>query len=187
MNKKEIEKDILKDYAIGIDYGKAKSQSAISREIEILELKNNIDNGIDLATRTYRVYEYIIDTIKENGEISQFKEDVLYIIHGLLERQLPTKKITATQIVIENRDKEMQLERERYMKSKINKLEQKTSVLDKVTKTLKRDREIFDKCRKKHEMYSPSEERMNTKYHYTEKLLDIIEGERNDGEIIRNL
>ena len=69
----------------------------------------------------------------------------------------------------------------------IQELEQKQSILDKVTKTLKRDREIFDKCRKIHEMYSPSEERMNTKYHYTEKLLNIIEGERNDGEIIRSL
>ena len=66
-------------------------------------------------------------------------------------------------------------------------LKQKESILDRVTKTLKRDREIFDKCRKKHEMYSPSEERMNTKYHYTEKLLNIIEGDRNDGEIIRSL
>lgn len=53
----------------------------------------------------------------------------------------------------------------------IQELEQKQFILDKVTKTLKRDREIFDKCRKIHEMYSPSEERMNTKYHYTEKLL----------------
>ena len=60
----------------------------------------------------------------------------------------------------------------------IQELEQKQFILDKVTKTLKRDREIFDKCRKKHEMYSPSEERMNTKYHYAEKLLNIIEGEK---------
>ena len=60
----------------------------------------------------------------------------------------------------------------------IQELEQKQFILDKVTKTLKRDREIFDKCRKIHEMYSPSEERMNTKYHYTEKLLNIIEGEK---------
>lgn len=27
-------------------------------------------------------------------------------------------------------------------------------------------------------MYSRSEERLNTKYHYTEKLLNIIEGEK---------
>ncbi len=60
----------------------------------------------------------------------------------------------------------------------IQELEQKQFILDKVTKTLKRDREIFDKCRKIHEMYSPSEERMNTKYYYAEKLLNIIEGEK---------
>lgn len=66
----------------------------------------------------------------------------------------------------------------------IQELEQKQFILDKVTKTLKRDREIFDKCRKKHEMYSPSEQRMNTKYHYTEKLLDIIEGEKNNGRLL---
>lgn len=57
-------------------------------------------------------------------------------------------------------------------------LKQKESILDRVTKTLKRDREIFDKCRKIHEMYSPSEERMNTKYYYTVELLNIIEGEK---------
>lgn len=79
------------------------------------------------------------------------------------------------------------LKEKRYMKNKINKLEQKSNILDKITDKLKEDREIFDKCRKIHEMYSPSEERMNTKYHYTEKLLNIIEGERNDGEIIRSL
>lgn len=60
----------------------------------------------------------------------------------------------------------------------IQELEQKQSILDKVTETLKMDKEIFDKCRKIHEMYSPSEERMNTKYYYTEKLLNIIEGEK---------
>lgn len=57
-------------------------------------------------------------------------------------------------------------------------LKQKESILDKVTETLKRDRKIFDKCRKIHEMYSPSEERMSTKYYYVEKLLNIIEGEK---------
>lgn len=171
MNKEEIEKDILKDYAIGIDYGKAESQSAISREIEMLKLKNNIDNGIDLATRTYKVYEYIIDTIKENGDISQFKEDVLYIIHGLLERQLPIKKLTATQIVIENRDKEMQLERERYMKNQINELEQKSSILDKVTDKLKEDIEIND-----FRQTLCLEDK--GRYYYGKELLNIIEGEK---------
>ncbi len=80
-----------------------------------------------------------------------------------------------TKMVIKDKD----LAIAQYIMDKQQKmLEQKQFILDKVTKTLKRDREIFDKCRKKHEMYSPSEERMNTKYHYTEKLLNIIEGEK---------
>ncbi len=70
------------------------------------------------------------------------------------------------------------LKEKRYMKNKINKLEQKSNILDKITDKLKEDREIFDKCRKIHEMYSPSEERMNTKYYYTVELLNIIEGEK---------
>lgn len=125
MNKEE-----KRSFSIGIDYGQGESQSALSREIEMLEVKNNIDNGIDLATRTYRVYDYIMDSIKEYGEISQFKEDVLYIIHGLLEKQLPQKELTATQIVIKNRDMEMQIEKEKYLRKE---LEQKESILDKVT------------------------------------------------------
>ena len=55
-------------------------------------------------------------------------------------------------------------------------------ILDKVTDTIKKDRDLFNKCRKKHEMYSKSEERLNTKYHYTEKLLNIIEGEKENGK-----
>ena len=62
--------------------------------------------------------------------------------------------------------------------TRIKELEQKESILDKVTDTIKKDRDLFNKCRKKHEMYSRSEERLNTKYHYTEKLLNIIEGEK---------
>ena len=64
------------------------------------------------------------------------------------------------------------------LKKYIQHLEQKESILDKLTDTIKKDRDLFNKCRKKHEMYSKSEERLNTKYHYTEKLLNIIEGEK---------
>ena len=138
--------DIWKPKILGIFNG-GESQSALSREIEMLEVKNNIYNGMDLATRTYRVYEYIINTIKENGDISQFKEDVLYIIHGLLQKQLSTKELTVTQIVVENRDKEMQLERERYMKNKMNELEQKEFILDKVTEKLSKMKQSIEKLK----------------------------------------
>ena len=170
MNKEE---NIWKPKILGIFNG-GESQSALSREIEMLEVKNNIDNGTDLATRTYRVYKYIIDTIKENGDISQFKEDVLYIIHGLLERQLPTKELTATQIVIENRDKEMQLERERYMKNKIKELEQKESILYKVTNFItKIATENAEKYNSKNQKEVDFSE-----WNLALEILNIIEGEK---------
>lgn len=52
--------------------------------------------------------------------------------------------------------------------------------LDKVTNILKEDIEKFDKLRKTKEMYSPSEERLSSKYFYAQKILNIIEGEENE-------
>lgn len=60
----------------------------------------------------------------------------------------------------------------------INYLEQKESILDKVTDKLKEDIKEFDKLRKSHEMYSPSEERLSSKYFYAQEILNIIEGEK---------
>ena len=57
-------------------------------------------------------------------------------------------------------------------------LEQKESILDKVTDKLKEDTQKFNRLRKKHKMYSISEERLLTKYFYALKLLNIIEGEK---------
>ena len=65
----------------------------------------------------------------------------------------------------------------------IQELEQKESILDKVTDKLKEDRDLFDKLRKMYKKYSLSEERLTTKYFYILNLLNIIEGEKNN-EII---
>ena len=174
MNKEE-----KRSFSIGIDYGQGESQSALSREIEMLEVKNNIDNGIDLATRTYRVYDYIMDSIKEYGEISQFKEDVLYIIHGLLEKQLPQKELTATQIVIKNRDMEMQIEKEKYLRKE---LEQKGSILDKVTDKLKEDIEnAYNNIKHMTEnniLTTIAREIAIGMKDYAKEILNIIEGEK---------
>ena len=62
----------------------------------------------------------------------------------------------------------------------INCLERKESILDKVTDKLEEDIKEFDKLRKLHEMYSPSEERLSSKYFYALKLLNIIEGENHE-------
>ena len=66
------------------------------------------------------------------------------------------------------------------IKKHIKELEQKESILDKVTDKLKEDIKEFDKLRKLHEMYSPSEERLSSKYFYALKLLNIIEGENHE-------
>ena len=60
----------------------------------------------------------------------------------------------------------------------INCLEQKETILDKVTDKLKEDIEKFDKYRKMHKMYSRSEERLSSKYFYAQEILNIIEGEK---------
>ena len=175
MNKEE---NMWKPKILGI-FNEGESQSALSilsREIETLEVKNNIDNGMDLATRTYRVYDYIMDSIKEYGEVSQFKEDVLHIIHGLLERQLPQKELTATQIVIENRDKELQIEKEKYLRKE---LEQKESILDKVTDKLKERIKELDKLKENYIKLKEYDQVDFTlcKKREVQKILNIIEGE----------
>lgn len=53
------------------------------------------------------------------------------------------------------------------------------ATLDKVINKLKEDIKKFDKLRKSHEMYSPSEERLSCKYFYAQEILNIIEGEEN--------
>ena len=57
-----------------------------------------IENDMILAEKIMRIQEHITETIKEHGDISQFKEDVLYVIHFLLEKNLTPKQLTATQI-----------------------------------------------------------------------------------------
>lgn len=81
-----------------------------------------------LTMSLYRIYKHIEDTIKEHGDISQFKEDVLYVINELLAK--PIKVSTATEIVIRNEERridKMQREKDeehiRKLKCKIDDLE----------------------------------------------------------------
>lgn len=50
-------------------------------------------------------------------------------------------------------------------------------ILNKVTDKLKEDTQKFNRLRKKHKMYSISEERLSAKYFYAQEILNIIEGE----------
>ena len=80
--------------------------------------------------------------------------------------------------IIQNTYAEGKLIKLDNLRKYIQELEQKESILDKVTDKLKEDIKEFDKLRKLHEMYSPSEERLSSKYFYALKLLNIVGGEK---------
>lgn len=78
-----------------------------------------------LAQIIYRVYEHILAEIKEKGELSYFKEDVMYIIHNLLERQLNKEEKTECEIVMKNQESRIQIEKEEHMQKEIQQLNNK--------------------------------------------------------------
>ena len=80
--------------------------------------------------------------------------------------------------IIQNTYAEGKAKKLDILRKYIKELEQKESILDKVTDKLKEDIEKFDKLRKTKEMYSPSEERLSSKYFYAQEILNIIEGEK---------
>ena len=106
--------------------------------------KEEIENkDMILAIRIKRVFDYIEDEIKEKGEISQFKEDVLYIIHELLERQLSKDELTACEIVMKNREAMIQVEKEKRTQEYIQQLENKQQkVIEKLKKDKKKNNEL---------------------------------------------
>lgn len=106
--------------------------------------KEEIENkDMILAIRIKRVFDYIEDEIKEKGEISQFKEDVLYIIHELLERQLSKDELTACEIVVKNRKAMIQVEKEKRTQEYIQQLENKQQkVIEKLKKDKKKNNEL---------------------------------------------
>ena len=68
-----------------------------------------------LYEKLMRIQEHIIDTIKEYGSISQFKEDVLYVMKCLLERQLNSAELTATETLLKNMEYNIQKQKEEYI------------------------------------------------------------------------
>lgn len=89
-----------------------------------------------LSDKILRIQKHITDTIREYGSISNFKEDVLYVIHFLLERQLSPKNLTATEIVARNMEykiNKMQRERdEEHIKVLLSELEKKETVINEI-------------------------------------------------------
>lgn len=89
-----------------------------------------IENAEILAQKIYRIQEYILTEIKEKGEISDFKEDVMYVIHNLLEIELSKEELTACEIVMKNQEARIRIEHEKRIQRYINQLENKVKELE---------------------------------------------------------
>lgn len=115
-------------------------------------------------------------------EIEKAKEDLSFMNEGdYITREMANSKEILIKYI-----KSLEIINETYQvinelsEREIKELEQKTETLDKVTDKLKEDRDLFNKLRKTHKEYSPSEERLTTKYFYILNLLNIIEGEEKN-------
>ena len=130
-----------------------------------------------LATKIYRVQENILDEIKRNGEVSYFKEDVLYIIHNLLERQLTKEEQTACEIVVKSQELRIQREHQKHMQMKIDKLEQaKQKIIDKLEKRRKLNNDRYGQSIDNDEfpeMYEHSGQVQEDDY-----ILSLLKGEK---------
>lgn len=138
-------------------------------EIEMLEEAN----ATELAQKIYRVQEYILEEINKKGEISQFKEDILYIIHNLLQKQLSKEEQTACEIVIKQQEARIQLEREKYMQKRIEQLETNNK---KLIEKLEEDIEITKKQYGENTLLNI---RADGKLDTLEEILEIAKGENN--------
>lgn len=96
-----------------------------------------------LTMSLYRIYKHIEDTIKEHGDISQFKEDVLYVINELLAK--PIKVSTATEIVVRNEERRINKMQREKDEEYIRKLKCEIDKQDNRIKELESDKEIKNK------------------------------------------
>lgn len=129
----------------------------IEKNIEIVENKT-----LELAQRVQRVFEHLEEAIKATGGLSPFKEDVIYIIKELVERQIPKEELTATEIVMKNAQSRMQKAKEEH-------LEKELSIKDKMIQEMGID--IFS-------FYNSSDEHYGT---YKNKE-EVIEEYRKEAE-----
>lgn len=128
----------------------------------MLNLENEIKAN-ELASKIYRVEEYIFETIKQTGNISDFKEDVIYVIHNLLERQLSKEEQTACEIVVRQQEARLQQEKEKWLQREIERLQVKVNKYDRLIEKIKNDIEEYPEAR-------------YTKY-YLLDCLDLLKGE----------
>ena len=103
----------------------------IDKEIEFLK-----DNDLTIAIKIKNVLDHISDTVKQNGDMSQFKEDVMYVIHTLLEKQLNPKQLTACEIIFKRQGYEIQKAKENHLKNRISELKSELETYKKIAEKL---------------------------------------------------
>ena len=154
------------------------------------EIQDYDEKDIELARRLERVGNHILEIVKENGTISDFKEDVMYVINELLYRLSFKDKenLTATEIVNKQHQAQIQKEKEKHLESIIEKLqsenyeqnniinsyiEERQAVIDKIKSKIK-DLKAEMKGAKGQDRYSYKQE-----IQIYENILTILEGEKN--------
>lgn len=103
----------------------------------------------ELSQRIFRIQEHILETIKAYGDISQFKEDVLNVIHFLLDNELTQEEMTAISICEKNRYYMIQTEQRKRLEQQITELQMnlldKDNRIKELEKAVEKRGEIIDR------------------------------------------
>ncbi|MCI8587574.1 MAG: hypothetical protein HFJ49_03055 [Clostridia bacterium] len=151
--------------------------------------KEEIDDEA-LALRIHRALDYIYSAIRENGEISQFKEDVMIIINILLEKQLNKEELTACEIAFKNQQSRIQIEKEKYIQRKIEQLEADLYEANNIINDYIEDRQkLINYLEKEIEVNRKEMNNTNIKLNqihfmkrieYAKEILEMAKGEKNE-------
>ena len=151
--------------------------------------KEEIDDEA-LALRIHRALDYIYSAIRENGEISQFKEDVMIIINILLEKQLNKEELTACEIAFKNQQSRIQIEKEKYIQRKIEQLEADLYEENNIINDYIEDRQkLINYLEKEIEVNRKEMNNTNIKLNqihfmkrieYAKEILEMAKGEKNE-------
>lgn len=157
-----------------------------NKENSIIKIKREEIEDETLALRIHRALEYIYSIIKENGEISQFKEDVMIIISTLLEKQLNKEELTACETTFRNQQSRIRIEKEKYMQRKIEQLEAELAKANNTINQYKeREQNIIKYLEKEIDTMGSGPSMYQVKI-ALKVVLEMLKGEKKNGNEISN-
>lgn len=144
------------------------------------------EENIELARRLERVQNHILEIVKENGTISDFKEDVMYVINELLYRLSFKDKenLTATEIVNKQHQAQIQKDKEKHLESIIEKLQSENYEQNNIINTYIEERQaVIDKLKEDIELARKEyritlNDRQDGIRQEAEEILTILEGKK---------